>query len=57
MKKYTLIVPIALAAALAVLCAGCTADVKKTTVKSYTLDTCVVCDMKLDHMGKPYTFV
>jgi hypothetical protein len=32
-------------------------DAAKPKVKPYTLDFCVVCDMKLSDMAKPYSFV
>jgi len=56
MKYFRLILSIALAAVLASLCAVRAADDQKSKVKSYTLDTCAVCGMKLSGMGKPYTF-
>jgi len=32
-------------------------DAKAAKPKSYPLDTCLVCGMKLGDMGKPYVFV
>ena len=32
-------------------------DAGTPKMKSYTLDFCVVCDMKLNDMAKPYSFV
>jgi len=37
--------------------AGDTNEVKTAKPKPYPLDTCLVCDMKLGDMGKPYVFV
>jgi YHS domain-containing protein len=58
MKNVKLTVLTTLAALLVGFTLTCRADDQKTDKpKPYPLDTCLVCDMKLDSMGKPFTFV
>lgn len=57
MKNLNILPGLVLAGMLAVLpMAGCADKQTSTEVKPYPLDTCLVCDMKLGQMGKPYSF-
>jgi len=58
MKKTKSMIVMPLVAALAILTLTSRADDQKTEKpKSYPLNTCLVCGMKLSEMGKPYVFV
>jgi YHS domain-containing protein len=55
MKNIKYLLVIILAVAIVVVSFSSRADEPKP--KPYPLDTCLVCDMKLGEMGKPYVFV
>ena len=58
MKHVTVASAVALAALLLTLpLAGCSKGQQSADTKPYPLDTCLVCDMKLGGMGRPYLFV
>ena len=57
MKPFKFLAALVLAALFVSFTATSRADEKKPAKpKPYPLDTCLVCDMKLSMMGKPYSF-
>ena len=58
MKTLRMISAMALAGLLfALALSGCSKKEPVLEGKTYPLDTCLVCGMKLSMMGEPYTFV
>ena len=58
MKNLKYIIVLTMAVVLVVFALTSRADDQKTeNPKPYSLDTCLVCGMKLGDMGKPYAFV
>ena len=58
MKNLKYVMALAMAVVLVIFAMTSRADDQKVhQPKPYPLDTCLVCDMKLGDMGKPYVFV
>ena len=57
MNLFKLLNTLACSVALTLGLAACSTAKPQANVKPYALDTCVVCGMKCDGMGKPYSFV
>ena len=58
MKNLKYVMALAMAVVLVIFAMTSRADDQKVQQpKPYPLDTCLVCDMKLGDMGKPYVFV
>lgn len=58
MKNLKYVIALTVAVLLAIYAVTSRADDQKVEKpKPYPLDTCLVCDMKLGDMGKPYVFV